>query len=303
MNPGVQKILILLFVMFLGYFLKQRGFLTESDRRTFGKVFTNITFPAVILTNIIAFGGHENLLWLVPLGLVADLIFAGTAMLFYKKRSLEDQAFASINTASVNIGAFTFNFLQYYLTPIQVLALMLFDTGNGIIAFGGTQALGKAILSKGSKDRLKLVAGKLVKSVPLWFYIAMIIFSFFQIKLPAFVQTAAATIGAANPILAMLMIGTMMSFNVPKKKLPEIIRLLVFHYGTVAILAVLCYNLLPFTQDIRSLVVILLFSPLSAAGLVAIDMYNLDNDSSGLLNSISIIIGIIAINVLIPVML
>lgn len=299
MSAGMARTLILLFLIGLGFFLKKVGFFGPEDRNTLGKLYTTITFPAVIVGSYSSFERDLSLLWLVVIGLLADLAYLFVILLFFHKKSKEEQAFAGINGSALSIGAFTLPFLQGYLSPAQLIPVMLYDIGNGIMAFSGTLIAGEVLLRKEQRGFLRTAFRQLLRSVPVWTYLLMLGFHMAGKTLPASIYTAANFIGAANPVLTMLLIGCTLEF--PKKlvSLLKVEKILAIHYGTAVILALLFYFLLPYTQSMRAVMVVLLFSPLGSAALVYTERLGLDQETAGFLNTITIFISIFAITVLI----
>ncbi|MCG8195713.1 AEC family transporter, partial [Brenneria goodwinii] len=62
------------FVIIIGYLLKQRGVLQRSDSIALSKIMMNITLPAAVITGFASFQFDHSLLILVALGLGCNLI-------------------------------------------------------------------------------------------------------------------------------------------------------------------------------------------------------------------------------------
>jgi len=300
MEAGIQRTCILLFLIALGFLLKTRGVLGREERQAISKIYTYITFPAVIISSLRSFSRELGMLWLIPLGLAVGLCMMLIVVAACRKKSREERAFAALNCSAFSIGAFTLPFLQGYLSPVQLLPVMLYDIGNGIFSFGGTAAGGRMILDGGSGKRRENPLKQLVQSVPVWTYLLMLLHGLLRIQLPQQVYAAAEFIGAANPVLCMLLIGCTLEFSKRPGLLRWIGRLLLVHYATVFALSVLIYQFLPAAEMIRSVIIVLLFSPLGLAGLVFTERFGLDHRAAGILNSLTIIISIAAISILIP---
>lgn len=299
MSAGIHRTLTLLFLIALAFGLKKAGFLADSERRAMAKIYMNITFPAVVVSSFSFSLGDLSLLWLVPLGLLADGCMMGAVLIFSRGKSREERAFAAVNCSSLNIGTFVLLFLQGYLGPAQLIPVMLFDTGNGLVAFGGTAVAGRAVLNWGQSGALKSALGQLVRTVSIWAYLIMLSLNLLQVRLPDGIYTAAGFIGGANPVLAMLVIGCSLDFSDWSGVFKRIGRLLAVHYATAALLTLAGYFLLPFPHPIRALLTVILFSPLGMIGLIYTDGLGLDRKAAGLLNSVTILVGIVAVTGLI----
>lgn len=139
-------------------------------------------------------------------------------------------------------------------------------------------------------------------SIPVWAHIVALSIYVSGIVLPDKFYESTTIIGNAQPLIGMLLLGCSLEFPRRPGIWWQIGRLLAIHYGTVTVLAVLCYFLLPYSRIVRAIMVTILFSPLALGGLVATDEYGLDQDMAGLLNSITILIGIAAVTILIPLL-
>lgn len=300
MSAGMQRVLTLVFLIAAGFCLKRTGILQDSARKALGTVFTYITFPSVIISSYSSFNGDLNLLWIILLGLIAGLAMMCVMVLLCRARSKEDLATAAMSCSSVSIGAFAVPFLQVFLTADQLLLPIFYDIGNGMMAYGGSIASGQIILRKSGEKWYLTALNAMLRSAPVWAFALGLLYHLLIGKLPEGVYTALNFIGGANSVLAMLFIGCSLEFPHKPGIVSWMIRLLIIHYGTVAALAVLFYYLLPFPQTVRAILAVILFSPLSVGGLVAVDNMGLDRDTAGLMNTITILIGIVAVTMLIP---
>ena len=70
--------------------------------------------------------------------------------------------------------------------------------------------------------------------------------------------------GAANPFLAMLMIGVGFELQLERKTLLTIGRVLVSRYIIAAVLAYVLYTFAPFDAEVRKVLAVIAFAPLSA---------------------------------------
>lgn len=267
-----------------------------------GKVFTCITFPAVIIAGYDSFSHASGLLPLVLVGFAVDLCYLAMPLFFLRRESVENRAFAAVNCTAMSIGAFTLPFLQGYLGKEQLILVMLYDIGNGIMAFGGTLAAGQVVLGGRYQGWLRILVKCLFSSIAVWTYLLMLAIHSVGLRLPEELYAAANFIGNANPVLAMLVIGCTLDFSRKPGLFPRLGKLLGIHYGTAVAIAFFVYFFLPYSQTIRAIVTILLFSPLGSAALVHTETLGLDQEAAGLLNTTTIIIGIIVITSLIPIM-
>lgn len=281
-------------IIIIGHILRRIGFFAEDDFKVLSKIVIRITLPAAI---ILSFSGKEfdlDMLAIVLLGLGGGLVYVASGYLLNLGSKRENQAFDMLNTAGYNIGNFTLPFVQSFLGPMGVITTSLFDTGNAAICLGGSYSLA-AMVKEGSGFSFKKIGKALLTSGPFMCYILMIALNFLNLRLPSLVISCAEVIGNANAFMAMLMIGVGFNLSGDFKQIKHIAQILIVRYGFATIFALLAYNFLPFSLEIRQALVILFFSPIAAAVPAFTNTLKEDVGLSSAVNSISIICSIVII--------
>ena len=276
-------------IIAMGIILRRVGFFKAEDFSVLSRTAIRITLPAAVITSFV---GKEIDLSLLVLGLIsfsAGVLYMIVGALINKNR--EDKAFAIINTAGYNIGNFTLPFVQSFLGPAGVVTTSLFDAGNACICLGGSHSLATLV-----KDGVKFDLGRLLKalltSTTFMTYVIMVTLSVLKISLPDFVVECAGIIGAANPFIAMLMIGVGFRLEANREQLGKVAKILISRYSIAVVLALLCWNFLPYDETVRTAVVILVFSPITSAGPAYTGEMGGDVGLSAAVNSISILCSI-----------
>lgn len=289
-------------IIALGYCLKKIGVFREEDFSVLSKIVIRITLPAAIVTS---FAGKEidpAMLAIVLLGFGGGLIYILLGLLLSPGASNEQRAFEVLNLPGYNIGCFTLPFVQSFLGPTGVIVTSLFDTGNAFICLGG--AFGVASMVKdGSGFSMKRIVKALSRSVPFLTYILMVFLNLVHFTVPGPIVSLAEIIGNANAFLAMFMIGVGFKLGGDRKQFGYIFRILAVRYGMAAVLAAVCFFLLPFSLEIRQALVILVFSPIGSAVPPFTQELKGDVGLSSAINSIAILVSIVIIVGLLSVML
>lgn len=300
MNPGILRCLTLLFLILLGYLLRRAGILSSADRLSLSRVFMNISMPAVVISSFSVFHYEHSLLALFSLGLLSGFCFAGGLLFAFRRAPASERAFAVTNGSSLSIGSFAIPFLQPYLPPFGLLMVILFDTGNSVMAASGCYVLGSRQL--GCSQGLRASVRLFFSSVPLCTYLAMFALHLLGFHFPAAVYEAASFIGGANPIVAMLIIGLTLNLSVTWPVLRRIAGILSVHYVVALLFGLAVFFLLPLSGLAKSVTVVLLASPMTALAIPFTEKLGLDQDMSAMMSSVSILISIALINLLIPVL-
>ena len=195
--------------------------------------------------------------------------------------------------SGVNVSNFVLPFAQGFLGPEGVLAVSLFDVGNGVICLGGAYSVAGMIQEKQKRFSLMPVLRSLGKSVPLVTYVIMFALCLLRVRLPGPVVDLAGIIGSANAFLAMLMLGV--GFQIDKSRIPEVLRILVPRYLIGLAFAALCWFLLPVPAVYRQTLVIPFLGPVSSAVPAFTAQLKGDYELSSAINSFSILISVVLI--------
>ena len=251
-------------VIFLGYLLRQIGLFQESDFKLLSKVVMKVTFPAAVVTGFAGRQIERSMFVLMGLSFGCGVLYMLLAVVINLRKSKKQRAFDILNLPGYNIGNFTMPFVQSFLGPAGLIATGIFDMGNAVITLGTAFGIASAV-SSGAKFSIKRVLKALSRSVPFITYVIMLILSLLHVTLPGFVTEFASVVGAANPFLAMFMIGVGFRLGGEKGQFAKVLRLLSLRYGVAVMVALLFWFVLPFELEIRQALVILAFSPVGTA--------------------------------------
>ena len=281
-------------IILLGYVLKRIGLFRESDFPVLSKLLMKVTFPAAIVSS---FAGREvdpAMLSLAALAIGCGVVYMLLAALVNAGASREQTAFDILNLPGYNIGNFTMPFVQSFLGPTGILATGIFDMGNAVICLGGAFGVASTVKS-GAGFSAKRIVKALVRSVPFMTYMTMLLLNLLKLQVPGFVMSVAGIGSNANAFMAMLMIGVGFKLSLDRSKLGRTLVILLCRYAVAAILALVCYFLLPFPLEVRQTMVILVFSPIGSAVPGFTAELKGDVGLSCSINSLSILISIITI--------
>ena len=289
-------------IILLGYTMKKIGVLKQEDFMVLSKIVIRITTPSAIAVSFAGKVIDLSLLTLILLGFGAGLVLVAAAYIANLRADKNRRAFDTLNIAGYNIGNFSLPFVQGFLGPTGIIVTSLFDTGNAVIALGG--AFGAAATVKDGRGfDLKLIANKLMHSVPFVCYIILVTLNLAKIPLPSPLLSCLQIIANANAFLAMFMLGVGFNLSGDFRQIGTIVRVLGLRYGLSALMALAVWFLLPFDAEVRTTLVILLFSPISAIVPAFTGDLGEDVGLSSAINSISIICSIVIIVILLSVLL
>lgn len=288
-------------IIVLGFVLRRVGFFKKDDFRILSQIALKITLPASVVVSFSQMTVKPSMLTIVLLALSCGLIYIGAAFVLNIRRSKEQRAFEVLNLPGYNIGLFALPFLQSYLGPMGVVTASLFDTGNAMVCLGGAYGIASSVKA-GGKFSFKRIGKALLTSMPFMTYMIMILLSLTGIKLPAIALNFADVIKASNTFIAMLMIGVGFHIEAEKSQILQIVKMVLTRYAIAAVFAVIAYWVLPFDLEIRKALVLLVFSPISAAVPAFTGELGEDVGLSSAMNSICILCSIVFMTALMLIM-
>ena len=188
------------------------------------------------------------------------------------------------------------------LGPIGVVATCLFDAGNSLLCTGGTYSIASAVAKTDGKTTLSSFIKKVFSSIPLNTYIIMLIVSYFNFQIPKPIIMFTDTVGAGNGFLAMLMVGVGLELNLKRSQIGKIVQTLSIRYGISIIMAFIFFIFLPFSLEVRQVLAIIVFAPVSAVSIAFTEKCNGDVGLASAINSSSIIFSIIVMTSMLLIM-
>lgn len=279
-------------IILTGYLLKKGGLFRKEENLTIMKLIQNVTLPAAVITGFSDYERNLSLLNLLLLGLFLNLFMIAAGLAAARNKDKAEKAFYIVNFSGYNIGTFTLPYLQSFLGNQGVVTACLFDSGNAFMCMGITYVIASTVVGGKDDRRASVLLKRLFRSIPFDAYLLMILFYLMDIRLPEPVYTVTRAFSSANAFLAMFMIGGALEFCFDKKKLSSILTVLVFRYGTAICIAILFYYCLPFSPDIKKILIILVFSPITSMGVINTQRLGGDTERAGILNSVSILISL-----------
>jgi predicted permease len=288
----------LILIMALGYLLKRVGFFRREDYQIVFKIVMNITLPCMIITSFADFEVGGSVFLLVLFGMICNFLLSVCGILMAGRRGGKQRAFNAINYSGYNIGCFTMPFIQSFLGSGGVVTACMFDIGNSLMCTGINYGIASCFVPDGEKSGVKTFFKKLFSSIPFLTYMVMLICLFVGFHIPDAVVTVTSVAGNANTFLAMLMIGMVFEFHPTKDTIRKVVWNVVIRYAVSSVFALIFYFLLPFSQEVRQVLVLVVFSPVSIMAPVFTRKLGCDESLAGVVNSICIPISILILTIL-----
>lgn len=293
-----------LFIIFFTYFLKRAGLFKKELSLIVLKIIMNCTLPCVVVSAFSAFERDLSLCLLVALGLGASL---GPYFLMYvltPKMEKATRVNYMVCVSGFNIGCYGMPIINAFYGAAGSVACAMFDIGNSIMMTSGNYAF-TSILLKTDGDNVRVRFADLLKrffsSVPICVYLIMFIISICDVHIPEPVIDFISPLANANAFLSMFMLGLL--FTPPRRKSDWgiTVRILAFRFAIMAVLAVIMFHVLPFSLEIRRIVVLLLLCPIGAMAPAFIERCHGDGELAAFTNSVSTVASLIIMTVLVGI--
>jgi len=290
----VARALSLVAIVGIGFGIKRLGWATTSDFGLFSRLVLTITLPCALFTSFNDYHLEYALLGLTVLAFLLNVAQQVLGYVLNARRGRKAQAFAVLNYGSYNIGAFATPYLGGFMGPHAMIYSTLFDFGTAFSSAGVAYGWGMSLASEPGTHGWRDLVRTLARSPVFVTYLVLLAMRLLNLRLPDPVITFTSTVGAANPFLAMLMIGIGLELRLHREKYVAAARILLARYAFSIVAAVACWYLLPFPLEARLVVVMILFAPIASMMPVFTGRARLDVELSAFLNSVSIVVGIVA---------
>ena len=284
--------------LFIGYFCKEIGLLTQDDGKVLSTIILNLTLPAVLIAGLNGAALTRTIFVMILFGLAANLFAVLIGQWLYRKENSTNKAFMMLTQGGYNIGNFVIPFVQGFL-PQAVPLLVGFDIGNALMMFGGRPLMvDLATQQEGHSLSGRQVARKLLTSPAFVVYLFMLPLMGLGWELPQAVMNSVNMFASANAFLAMFMLGLFLNFNFPKESIATIRRILIAKYAVGFIFAGIVYFILPLSMTVKLTLMILAISPVATASTIHMIDYKVTPAASSFLSSLSILISLVFITVI-----
>ena len=290
-NVRTQTIVYVI-LLFAGYGFKKAGIFKVEDTDFLKKVILYLTMPAMAVNGLKDLELQPSFLWCFLVGFGTSTILMLVGMAVTRRKSPEERVLYLFNFNTYNIGNFAIPFLTGLISTEGFAALCLFDIGVAIYLYGIDYSLAESVKGGKGSFSLKFLLKKIFTSPITDMYLLMILLAALHLRLPDSILKLASVMGNANAFLAMLSIGILFELNLEKKNLRDMVKFFVLRYGTILLIMAGVILFIPFSQDIRQAICVLLMAPVASIAPLLTMNAGGDGAKAAQINSVSILIGI-----------
>lgn len=292
MSNVLTQTIVYVILLFAGYGFKKAGIFKVEDTDFLKKVILYLTMPAMAVNGLKDLELQPSFLWCFLVGFGTSTILMLVGMAVTRRKSPEERVMYLFNFNTYNIGNFAIPFLTGLISTEGFAALCLFDIGVAIYIYGIDYSLAEAVKGGKGSFSLKFLLKKIFTSPITDMYLLMILLAALHLRLPDPILKLASVMGNANAFLAMLSIGILFELNLEKKNIRDMVKFFVLRYGTILLIMAGVILLIPFSQDIRQAICVLLMAPVASIAPLLTMNAGGDGAKAAQINSVSILIGI-----------
>lgn len=288
----------LIFIIFLGFAFKRGGWAKAEHFAMLSRTVLYVTLPAMLITAFNDFDLTPLLLLLSLFGFVLAMGLHVVGWWMERKSPPPEKAFGIINGSSFNLGAFSTPYVAQFIGSHAIIYASLFDVGVSFATAGIAYGWARSVTAqKGTTSLLTFIKYMFISPVFVT-YLFLLTMRLLDLSLPDFVISMATPIGAANPFLAMFMIGIGLEVRLRRDKYKKAFRFLAVRYLVVIAVGVAAWFLLPFDHEVRVILSVVLASPLAVMTAAFTLQTRGDVQLSTFMISLSVIISVIAMPIL-----
>ncbi len=295
MSDFLNKIIPIILIFFLGYFLKRIKLFGKETADIFLKFIFYVSMPALVFRSVSQIQLSIKFIYLPFIAVTIFFLIYFIASFIGKKLELSQKTLGTFILGSMimNTG-FSLPFIFSAFGDEGVATIAIFDFGNALFVF----TFGYYLAMKyGKAENSKIDFRKLLLLPPIWGLIFGLLFNLMKIQIPVIADNFLKQIGMLTIPLIMLSIGIYFSPRI--QNLSRLLIVIFIRTGIGLLLGFAFVTILDLQGIIRTIVIICCGAPVGYNTLVFSTLENLDKEFAANLVSISILTGIVYIPVLI----
>ncbi len=281
-----------------GFLIKKFGYITEKEGKILSKFLMHTTFPALVLVSTIRIKLEYNLFLIPLMSLVLGSIMLAIAWFVFKKYPNDWRGVLTMASGGFNTGLFAFPIIEGIWGRDALVYAIMFDIGNTAVVFGLIYSIGNYFASSegiplGKKDGkvdFKVILNKVIRLPPLQGMAIGLIINALSIPIPTIAIDFLDVLAKGNKPLVLLLMGIYLSFNLDKKQIMAVSKVLSIRYSCGLIAVALIYYFIP-PSLYQSILIVCVVLPVGMTLLPFSDELNYDSKIAALLVNLSLLIS------------
>lgn len=269
MNLAVQTGALLLAILG-AYAGKRLRIFGANDYKLLQTLIFNVTLPAAVIQSFAKNDHDMRMFWVILLGFLSALIPLLVIYAAARRAPRASRGFQMLVGTTFNIGSFALPVITTFLGAGAGVAVVMFDIGNAMMCAAGSLVLTNLLLhldpgwdTMDAGRKARTIARNFYTSVPFDMYVIMIVLLLLRLPIPDAVVTLITPFANANTFLSMAMVGMMMEVPHVKSDTLDMVKVLGWRLVVAVAAALVAWFLLPLAPEVRMVVAITAFAPIS----------------------------------------
>jgi malate permease and related proteins len=294
MSQTNSVFILTLAIIGLGFFLKKYNFITEKEGKTISKFLMHTTFPALMIVSTARVKLDSSLLLIPLFCIVFCSIMIAVAWIWFAKYPNDLRGILTMGAGGLNVGLFGFPIIEGLFGKEAMVYAVMFDIGNTIMTFGVVYPIGSYFSAnhKGLPEFGTLIK-KIFRLPPVLGMVIGLLINVSHIEMPTLFFDFLDTIAKANKALVLLLMGIYLSFELNKKQMIAISKVLVIRYAVGILFVLGIYFSLSHESLLYAVLIICVMLPSGMTILPFSDELNYDSRIAGTLVNISLLISFV----------
>lgn len=294
MSQTNSVFILTLAIIGLGFFLKKYNFITEKEGKTISKFLMHTTFPALMIVSTARVKLDSSLLLIPLFCIVFCSIMIAVAWIWFAKYPNDLRGVLTMGAGGLNVGLFGFPIIEGLFGKEAMVYAVMFDIGNTIMTFGVVYPIGSYFSAnhKGLPEFGTLIK-KIFRLPPVLGMVIGLLINVSNIEMPTLFFDFLDTIAKANKALVLLLMGIYLSFELNKKQMIAISKVVVIRYAVGILFVLGIYFSLSHDSLLYAVLIICVMLPSGMTILPFSDELNYDSRIAGTLVNISLLISFV----------
>lgn len=294
MSQTNSVFILTLAIISLGFLLKKYNFITEKEGKTISKFLMHTTFPALMIISTARVKLDSSLLLIPLFCIVFCSIMIVVAWIWFAKYPNDLRGILTMGAGGLNVGLFGFPLIEGLFGKEAMVYAVMFDIGNTIMTFGVVYPIGSYFSAnhKGLPEFGTLIK-KIFRLPPVLGMVIGLLINITQVEMPPLFFEFLDTIAKANKALVLLLMGIYLSFELNKKQMIAISKVLIIRYAVGILFVLGIYFSLSHDSLLYAVLIICVMLPSGMTILPFSDELNYDSRIAGTLVNISLLISFV----------
>lgn len=295
MNQTNSVFIITITIILVGFLLKKYNLISEQEGKTISKFLMHTTFPALMIVTM-ARVKLETSLILIPLfALVVGLSMLLIAWMWFSNYEKALRGILTMGVGGFNSGMFGFPIIEGLFGKQAMVYAIMFDIGNTFIVFGAIYSIGTYFsANRKAQTGIKPILKKVLSLPPVLGILLGLIINITNLSLPKMFFDFLDVLAIGNKPLVLLLMGIYLSFELDKKLMIAISKVIIIRVSVGIIVVLGIYYLV--NSDYSLMKNVLMLCALMPIGLTILpfsDELGYDSRIAGTMLNISFVVSFV----------